>query len=126
MEKFTLYTSFFSDSDKQKVKRELMKGNMVCVYPDCINKERAARVKHNSEQYLKDLGAQMINEVILDSKKFYAVAEHTPIKFVRLSDVQAILDHGNWLSTDEMRKMLDQTDKFDQYGNLIKSQKSQD
>ena len=45
MAKYTLYTNYLSDRDKERLKEELNKGKMVCVSSNCIGHTRAAMVQ---------------------------------------------------------------------------------
>ena len=123
MSKFTLYTHNLNDQEKQQLKDELIKGNLVCVSPTTVSSEKAQRIKYQTEQYMKELGARLVHEEVLESNKFYALVEDQPEIFVRLSDVQAILNESRWLGGTEMRAMLGDIAQFDRHGNIIKEGK---
>lgn len=125
MSKFTLYTHSLGDQEKKQLKEELIKGNLVCVSPTCVNPEKAKRIKYHANQYMEELGAHLVHEEVLESNKFYGLVENYPDVLVRLSDVQAILDDNHWwLNGVETRAMLGKIAQFDKYGNMIKEEQT--
>lgn len=58
----------------------------------------------------------------MSNKYFQLNGDPNLAVFVRLSDVQAILNDSKWLNPKEMRQLLAQADKFDKYGNIIKEE----
>lgn len=53
------------------------------------------------------------------------LVENQPEVFVRLSDVQVILNENHWwLNAVEIRAMLGKIAQFDKYGNMIKEEQT--
>ena len=62
MARVTIYTSRFTDRDKKTAQEEISKGNMVRIYPTCINQGRKDTIKYQSEQFFEELGAKPVND----------------------------------------------------------------
>lgn len=75
MERFTLYTNYLTDSDKDRLQEELNNGKLVCVSSNCIGHTRAAMVQAQGERYLESIGCVAVEENALH-EKFYKKGDH--------------------------------------------------
>ena len=66
----TIYTSRLTERDKQSARGELFRGNLVRIYPTCINQGRRSTIKYQSEQFFQDLGAKPVEGVIPDDEGY--------------------------------------------------------
>lgn len=62
MQKVTIYTSRLTDRDKKTAEEEISKGNLVRIYPTCINQGRKDIIKYQSEQLFEELGAKPVTD----------------------------------------------------------------
>lgn len=121
MSKFTLYTNLLTEEVKEQAKAALIEGKLVCVTTTSPNSEKFQRIQRQVAKFMESIGAYMVQEDIIVSNRYFQLNGDTnPAMFVRLSDVQAILNESKWLNPKEMRQLLAQADKFDKYGNIIK------
>ena len=121
MSKFTLYTNVLTEEIKEQAKEALISGKLVCVTTTAPKSDKFRHLQWQVDKFMQSLGAHLAQEEIIISNKYYHLGENpNPAVFVRLSDVQAILNESKWLNPREMRQLLTQADKFDKYGNIIK------
>lgn len=91
MAKYTMYTNYLSERDKERLKEELKAGNSVCVSSDCIGHTRAQMVKNQGEQFLESLGCIQDGEDIVGDK-FYKLPNHRLVPMPgdeKLADLKA-------------------------------------
>ncbi len=62
MARVTIYTSRLTERDKLTVRKELFRGNLVRIYPTCINQGRKDIIKYQSEQFFEELGAKPVTD----------------------------------------------------------------
>lgn len=62
MARVTIYTNRLTERDKLTVRKELFRGNLVRIYPTCINQGRKDIIKYQSEQFFEELGAKPVND----------------------------------------------------------------
>lgn len=123
MSKFTLYTNLLTEEIKEQAKAALIEGKMVCVTTTSPRSEKFQRLQRHVDMFMASIGAHMVQEDIIVSNKYFQLnGDSDPAVFVRLSDVQAILNDSKWLNPKEMRQLLAQADKFDKHGNIIKEE----
>lgn len=91
MAKYTLYTNYLSERDKERLKEELNAGNDVCVASDCIGHTRAQMVKNQGEQFLESLGCVSDEEDIVGNK-FYHLPRPDRPKMVPMPGAEKLAD----------------------------------
>lgn len=121
MSKFTLYTNQLTEEVKEQAKAALIEGKLVCITTTSPRSEKFQRLQWHVDRFMASIGAHMIQEDIIVSNKYFQLnGDPNPAVFVRLSDVQVILNSSNYINPKEMRHLLAHLDKFDKYGNIIK------
>ena len=72
MQRVTIYTSRLTDRDKKTAQEEISKGNMVRIYPTCMNQGRRDIVRYQGEKFLEELGAKPVNdESVVDEEYLF-------------------------------------------------------
>ncbi len=123
MPKFTLYTNVFTEEVKEQAKAALIEGKLVCVTTTSPRSEKFQRLQWHVDRFMASIGAHMVQEDIIVSNKYFQLnGDPNPAVFVRLSDVQALLNDNKWLNPKDMHQLLAQVDKFDKHGNIIKEE----